>query len=168
MFTASNDGTIIVWSSTGTVHQRIEVDAMQCIIQCCNEQKLLYVYWQLNHPVYCLAWQHRRSQLIAGMNGSIRAYDVKEGWYHSLHMRTCIYSEQCGNNDKPSHCVAVGSLTGAPYLERKGMVCVRQIVKCLQCCMRIQGPRFWWRISGKFVIKPDIEIQVFSCVFFGL
>jgi WD40 repeat protein len=25
MFTSSNDGTIIVWSSTGTVHQRIEV-----------------------------------------------------------------------------------------------------------------------------------------------
>jgi WD40 repeat protein len=84
MFTSSNDGTIIVWSSTGTVHQRIE----------------------LNHPVYCLAWQLRRSQLIAGMNDSIRAYSLKEG-----------------------------SLVGAPYMEKRAEVLRTHtdIVKCIVC-----------------------------------
>ncbi|KAK3098170.1 hypothetical protein FSP39_016842 [Pinctada imbricata] len=56
MLSAANDGNIIAWSTAGTVHDLIPI----------------------GQPVYCMAINQRREQLVCGVNGSIRVYSLDE------------------------------------------------------------------------------------------
>ncbi|XP_062500552.1 uncharacterized protein LOC134177787 [Corticium candelabrum] len=111
--TAAEDGQLRYWDfDCGKLVQTVnEYSGWITDIVCWAEYKAMFTSSNdntiiLNHPVYCLAWQHRHSQLIAGMNGSIRAYNVKEGL-----------------------------LIGAPSLVRKAQVVNSHvdIVKCIVC-----------------------------------
>ncbi|XP_071806782.1 uncharacterized protein [Asterias amurensis] len=56
MFSSSNDGLIIAWSSGGGVFDRIKIGS----------------------PVYCMALNTRRHQLVCGLNGSIKVYSLDD------------------------------------------------------------------------------------------
>eukprot|EP00105_Crassostrea_gigas_P018916 XP_011437175.1 PREDICTED: uncharacterized protein LOC105335121 isoform X1 [Crassostrea gigas] len=56
MLSAANDGNIIAWSTGGTVCDKIPIGM----------------------PVYCMAINYRREQLVCGVNGSVRVYDLDE------------------------------------------------------------------------------------------
>ncbi|XP_021366602.1 uncharacterized protein LOC110458939, partial [Mizuhopecten yessoensis] len=56
MLSAANDGYILAWSSGGGVSDRIPIGM----------------------PVYCMAINPRRHQLVCGVNGGIRVYALDE------------------------------------------------------------------------------------------
>ncbi|XP_022092949.1 uncharacterized protein LOC110980503 [Acanthaster planci] len=56
MFSSSNDGMIVAWASGGGVYDRIKIGS----------------------PIYCMALNQRRHQLVCGLNGYIRVYGLDE------------------------------------------------------------------------------------------
>ncbi|XP_077985512.1 uncharacterized protein LOC144440123 [Glandiceps talaboti] len=56
LFSSSNDGSVIAWASGGGVHDKIE----------------------LGSPIYCMAINFKRHQLICGFNSVLRTYDLDE------------------------------------------------------------------------------------------
>lgn len=90
LFSSSIDGMIIAWSSNGKPIQKIQV----------------------NSPVYCLAYNSRRAQLMAGQNRKVRLFQLI--------------------GDDNAHGAGVGS----DILEKKTVVCCEHfdIVNCLVSC----------------------------------
>ncbi|XP_031569624.1 uncharacterized protein LOC116304102, partial [Actinia tenebrosa] len=60
LFSASNDGIIIAWGSGGAVHDRIPIGS----------------------PVYCMAWNTRRNQLVAAVGSTVQIFTMKDPVYH--------------------------------------------------------------------------------------
>ncbi|XP_048258792.1 uncharacterized WD repeat-containing protein alr3466-like [Haliotis rufescens] len=56
MLSAANDGFIVAWGSGGALYDKIQIGV----------------------PVYCLALNPRRHQLVCGVNGGIRVYSLDE------------------------------------------------------------------------------------------
>ncbi|KAI9189142.1 hypothetical protein H9P43_000570 [Blastocladiella emersonii ATCC 22665] len=65
LVSSSQDGTIIVWSNNCKILQKI----------------------QTGSPVYSLAWNSRRNQLMCGQKGGVRVYQAKED-FHILQAST--------------------------------------------------------------------------------
>ncbi|XP_065836008.1 uncharacterized WD repeat-containing protein alr3466-like [Oscarella lobularis] len=100
MFTGSNDGTIVLWTSTGTVHQKLT----------------------LGVPVYSLVWQPKKAQLIAGLNGCIRVYEIIES-----------------------------NSVGIPSLERKGVTLTAH-VDIVKCVVSVEGKIYSGGFDQRLVI----------------
>ncbi|KAJ3362845.1 hypothetical protein GGF32_005246 [Allomyces javanicus] len=62
MASASQDGTVLIWSNNGKILQRLHA----------------------GEAVYCMAWNSRRNQLMCGQKGGVRIFQAKDD-VHVLH-----------------------------------------------------------------------------------
>ena len=56
---------------------------------CHSDLRIFSVFflWQVGQPVYCMALNPRRHQLICGINGAIRVHDLDDGMYFFVLVR---------------------------------------------------------------------------------